>query len=97
MRGSLGYVGSCVDITEHIKLEHDLKMALGVKSDFLALMSHEIRTPLVSLMCCRCACAKVRSSSAAGVCFLSQATVIGMAELMADVPLMSELHEVCMR
>ncbi len=47
----LGYVGSCIDITDNKKLEQDLMIACQAKSDFLALMSHEIRTPLVSDVC----------------------------------------------
>jgi PAS domain S-box-containing protein len=51
-----GYLGTLVDITEHItaqrlRSERDLaKVSLKYKSDFLAGMSHEIRTPLNSIL-----------------------------------------------
>ena len=52
----IGYLGTLVDITEHIsaqrlRSERDLaKLSLKFKSDFLAGMSHEIRTPLNSII-----------------------------------------------
>jgi len=43
-RGSFaGFVGTCVDITEH-------KLQEQVKDDFLALASHELKTPLAALL-----------------------------------------------
>jgi len=48
-----GYIGSCVDITEHKQAEREMARAheaaveaSQLKSEFLANMSHEIRTPL---------------------------------------------------
>ncbi|GAA6623147.1 response regulator [Scytonema sp. NUACC26] len=48
-----GYIGSCVDITEHKLAETTLRKALETaelanksKTQFLASMSHELRTPL---------------------------------------------------
>lgn len=41
-----GFIGSCVDITEHRVMEQELRAALAVKDRFLGLVSHEMRTPL---------------------------------------------------
>ncbi len=44
-----GYIGSCVDITEHRQLEAELRTSLRGKDDFLAMVSHELRTPIAAL------------------------------------------------
>jgi two-component system CheB/CheR fusion protein len=52
-----GYVGTCIDITEHKILEETLRMRseelilAGYRKDqFLAMLSHELRNPLVPIM-----------------------------------------------
>ena len=55
--GFIGVVGSTDDVTDTIKLQHDLETALEAaqagsraKSAFLANMSHEIRTPMNAII-----------------------------------------------
>ncbi len=52
----LGYVGSCVDMTERLRVENDLQAAKAeaerandAKSRFLAAASHDLRQPLSAL------------------------------------------------
>jgi len=52
-----GYIGVCLDITDQLNTETELRAALEAardanqaKSTFLAMMSHEIRTPLHSII-----------------------------------------------
>ncbi len=73
-----GFIGSCIDITENIQTEIQLKEAIQraeflaetaeiankAKSSFLAMMSHEIRTPMNA--------------------------VIGFSEILKDTPLNDE-------
>jgi PAS domain S-box-containing protein len=44
-----GYIGSCVDITEHKSLEQDLRQGVRDRDDFLSIASHELKTPLTTL------------------------------------------------
>jgi PAS domain S-box-containing protein len=44
-----GYIGSCVDITEHKALESHLRRSIRDREDFLSIASHELRTPLTAL------------------------------------------------
>jgi PAS domain S-box-containing protein len=44
-----GYVGSCVDITDHARVEARLKEAIRERESFLSIASHELRTPLTAL------------------------------------------------
>jgi PAS domain S-box-containing protein len=53
----LGYLGSCIDITERKEAETELARAKAAaeaanrtKDDFLAVLSHELRTPLTPVM-----------------------------------------------
>lgn len=52
----LGYIGSCVDITERVLAEQEnarlvvaLTSALRMREDFISIASHELKTPLTSL------------------------------------------------
>jgi signal transduction histidine kinase/CheY-like chemotaxis protein len=54
--GFEGYVGSCIDITEHKELEEALRtrteelvLAGRRKDEFLAMLSHELRNPLAPI------------------------------------------------
>jgi len=44
-----GYVGSCVDITEHKLLENELRQRVKDRDDFLSIASHELKTPLTTM------------------------------------------------
>jgi PAS domain S-box-containing protein len=44
-----GYIGSCVDITDHKHLEAQLRQSVRDREDFVAVASHELRTPLTAL------------------------------------------------
>jgi PAS domain S-box-containing protein len=44
-----GYIGSCVDITEHKTLETQLRRAVRERDEFLSIASHELKTPLATL------------------------------------------------
>lgn len=45
----LGYIGSCVDITERKEMEAELRKAVRVRDEFLSVASHELRTPLTTM------------------------------------------------
>ena len=45
----LGYIGSCVDITERRQAEAALRDADRRKDDFIALLAHELRNPLAPI------------------------------------------------
>ncbi len=44
--GSLGFLGSCVDITERVEFEESLERRSEHKSRLMATLSHDARTPL---------------------------------------------------
>jgi PAS domain S-box-containing protein len=44
-----GYIGSCVDITDHKDVEAQLRQSVRDREDFVAVASHELRTPLTAL------------------------------------------------
>ena len=44
-----GYIGSCVDITDHKHLEAELRRAVRERDDFMSVAAHELRTPLTPL------------------------------------------------
>jgi PAS domain S-box-containing protein len=44
-----GFIGSCIDISDLKQLESELRTAVRVRDEFLAVASHELRTPLTSL------------------------------------------------
>src|ERR1041385_4267704 len=45
----VGYIGSCVDITDRKRLEGELRRAVRERDEFLSIAAHELRTPLTSL------------------------------------------------
>lgn len=45
----LGFIGSCIDVSEHKKLEVELKEAARRKDEFLATLAHELRNPLAPI------------------------------------------------
>ncbi len=48
-REFIGYIGSCVDITERLRAEEQLREADRRKDEFLAILSHELRNPLAPI------------------------------------------------
>jgi PAS domain S-box-containing protein len=44
-----GFIGSCLDITEHKNMEAKLRKAVRDRDEFLSIASHELRTPLTAL------------------------------------------------
>lgn len=46
----VGYIGSCMDITDRMRIEEAALAANRAKSEFLANMSHEIRTPMNAIL-----------------------------------------------
>ena len=46
----LGYIGSCIDITERKQMEEALKEADRRKDEFLAMLAHELRNPLAPIL-----------------------------------------------
>jgi PAS domain S-box-containing protein len=46
----VGYIGSCVDITDRKQLENELRQALRAQDEFLSIAAHELRTPLTPLL-----------------------------------------------
>ena len=46
----LGFVGSCIDITERKESEDALRRSNQMKDEFLATLSHELRTPLNAVL-----------------------------------------------
>src|SRR5258706_4212575 len=44
-----GYIGSCIDIGDHKRLEQSLRDADRRKDEFLATLSHELRNPLAAI------------------------------------------------
>jgi PAS domain S-box-containing protein len=45
----VGFIGSCIDITEHKRMETQLRKAVRDRDEFLSIASHELRTPLTAL------------------------------------------------
>ncbi|MFL6621314.1 MAG: CHASE domain-containing protein [Sulfurifustaceae bacterium] len=45
----VGFIASCVDITDHKEFEQRLQEAIKARDTFLSVISHELRTPLTSL------------------------------------------------
>src|SRR5262249_32669081 len=45
----VGYIGSCIDITDRRRAETALHLAVRARDEFLSIASHELRTPLTAL------------------------------------------------